>query len=110
MLRAYWLRLNATFNGGLRSRISSNSSAPVCTTRASQNGPVMMSATVNVPENVYSRKSSPRQIRAGSHSPPTMPATRRAVIARPLAVQVGQLSRYQRPCATTRPAATTTHT
>ena len=70
----------------------------------------MMSATVNVPENVYSRKLSPRQMRAGSNSPAMMPATRRLVIARPFAVQVGQLAPTRETAVPTRPAATTTHT
>jgi len=102
--------LNATFKTGRRSRTSSNSSAPVCTTKASQNGPVMMSATVNVPENVYSRKLSPRQMRAGSHSPATMPAISRIVMARPFGPQSGQLAPARDTTVATKPAATTTQT
>ena len=83
--RVYWLRLNATLSGATPLRTSSTSSAQTCARRASQSGPVMMSARVKGPENVYSRKSSPRQMRAGSHSPAKTPTTRRAVMASPSA-------------------------
>ena len=93
---------------GAAARTSSTSSAPVWSTGASQNGPVMIRPTVKVPEKVYWRNVSPRQMRVGSHSPTTRPAASSAVTASPSAVQSGQVRcSAVHPADAAPPAATT---
>ena len=70
----------------------------------------MMRATVKVPENVYCRNESPRQMRVGSSSPTTNPMASSPVMAKPLAVQSGQVACATVQKAAPRPAAATTHT
>jgi hypothetical protein len=106
----YWLRLKLSLSGGLPRLISSASRAPVWSRAASQNGPVMIRPTVKVPEKVYCRKLSPRQMRVGSHSPTTRPVASRAVTASPSAVQSGQVRCNAVHAADAAPPAVTTQT